>query len=137
MPNPYRIDTTAAMRPIQQATADLRGLTGAINQQQSEKQKQQRVMEAFQAKDADSMAAFVAEYPEMQNQMTAAIKHKNKMTEDSRLATQSKILTDPDNAVNYLDQHISTIEAQGGDASDSKRMKERFLAGDETVLKDT
>jgi len=137
MASRFDIDTTALRRTILGAAEDFAGFTDMERAEQAKEAATQEFMQAYQAKDPDAMAQFIARNPQMQKQMETAIGHRNEATKNSRLLTQRKILANPDEAIPTLKSHIAFVQSQGGDTTESEEMLKRFEEGDPGVLEDT
>lgn len=106
---------------VQPAMADispvLQGIGSIIKRNRDEKQRISRSDEintAIQSGDPAQIAQMSIKYPEMSKQISDSFGFTNDLTKQISIDTYSRVLSDPENALDYMTKGIERVSAAGG-----------------------
>ena len=151
MANPFYVDPTAGFNTgaqLGQLGGSLAGLGSMLDQKRQQANQTERlqagqsaVRSAFESGNPDDIANVMIDYPELASQVQGAMQFKSDATKQNLVSSARDVVANPSNAQNILTERIKTINAEGGDPTESilalKQLQEDpdgFLQGAKNVF---
>ena len=144
MPSPFFVDPTMGTDPNALSGLGQALRVNRLEREQADKQKtaeanqlamKQEVTAAVQSGDPSKMAEIAIKYPEMQKAAESAFGFTNDATKKIAGNTYNQVLSDPENAVQYLTQGIQQVTESGGTPSTMTNDLKMFNENPEAALK--
>jgi len=121
MANPFTVTpATADLSPV------MAGIGNIVKKNRAEQKRQAGIKEmgdVLQSGDPMKIADFSSRNPELQSQMKDAFGFTNKASETAARNTYRRVLADPDNASQYLQEGIQQVTDAGGSQTQVERLK--------------
>lgn len=138
--NPFFVksaDHSNAFGQLSQGMSNLQQQQQAKEQQAQQQQMTTDIQEAVNSGDLNRIADMSIQYPQMAQNIKAAVGFKNEATEGNFKDTAFKILSDPENTEQYLNERAEVVKAQGGDPTQTLKEIEVFRNDPKRFLQTT
>jgi len=113
--------------------ADLSPIMGGIGsivkqnrEAQRKKQTEEGFMEAYRSGDPDKVAEFSIKNPEFSKIMDKRLGFRDEKTKDNFVTTTARALSDPANALNYMQDRVDYLKSVNGDPTQTLKAMEMY-----------
>ncbi len=122
-----------AGNPYAVQTADLGGIMTGLGsvlegtrKRKAQEKSQQDLMQAYRSRDPSQVATVMAKSPEAGAQLERMMGFRDKQTKEHFLVNTRKILADPANAEQYIQERIEYLDSAGADSASSQKALQMY-----------
>jgi len=137
MANPFTVQPLGGLQNIQMIGQGLQGIAQNVQADRAEQERAQIMQQFSEAMDRGNpqeIAQLSMQYPEIGQAAMGGIKFANEATKANLRYSMQRVVAGED-PVQVLQDRIQVVEAQGGDASDSRRELEAAMQDPEAYRK--